>query len=198
MNAPAQRRWTWRSGALRAVAYQALALVLIGACAWFLAHNTLANLRAHGIRSGFDFLLGPAGFDIGESPIPYEPSDPYWKAIGVGLLMFGTSLAAIGFFRHNAGTGEGPWQRFWAPLIGSVALAVILVVTVFNLYSLLGTAPGSLFTWIPVGVLLLAIAAGLIWAQILRTTKPEIYRNIGVGEQEPLAVLEHALADVKV
>src|SRR5438477_1565254 len=118
--------------------------------------------------------------------------------IGVGLLMFGTSLAAIGFFRHNAGTGEGPWQRFWAPLIGSVALAVILVVTVFNLYSLLGTAPGSLFTWIPVGVLLLAIAAGLIWAQILRTTKPEIYRNIGVGEQEPLAVLEHALADVKV
>ena len=115
MNAPAQRRWTWRSGASRAVAYQALALVWIGACAWFLAHNTLLNLRAHGIRSGFDFLSGPAGFDIGESPIPYEPSDPYWKAIGVGLLntlrvavigivattVLGT-LVGIGRFSRNA------------------------------------------------------------------------------------------------
>ena len=115
MNAPAQRRWTWRSRALRAVAYQALALALIGACAWFLAHNTLANLRAHGIRSGFDFLSGSAGFDIGESPIPYEPSDPYWKAIGVGLLntlrvavigivattILGT-LVGIGRFSRNA------------------------------------------------------------------------------------------------
>ena len=115
MNAPAQRRWTWRSGALRSVAYQILALALIGACAWFFAHNTLANLRAHGIRSGFDFLSGPAGFDIGESPIPYEPSDPYWKAIGVGLLntlrvavigivattVLGT-LAGIGRFSRNA------------------------------------------------------------------------------------------------
>ena len=115
MNAPAQRRWTWRSGALRAVGYQVLALALIGASAWFLVHNTLVNLRAHGIRSGFDFLSGPAGFDIGESPIPYEPSDPYWKAIGVGLLntlrvavigivattVLGT-LVGIGRFSRNA------------------------------------------------------------------------------------------------
>src|SRR5207248_1004531 len=90
-----------------------------------------------------------------------------------------------------------------APIGGSllqsaVALVVILVVTVVNLNSLLGTAPGSALTWIPVGVLVLAILAGLVWAAILRRSRPETYRNIGVGEQEPLAVLEHALADVKV
>jgi len=115
MNAPAQRRWTWRSGALRGVAYQALAFLLIGAGAWYLAHNAFVNLRLHGIRSGFDFLSGPAGFDIGESPIPYEPGDPYWKAIGVGLLntlrvavigivattVLGT-LVGIGRFSRNA------------------------------------------------------------------------------------------------
>jgi general L-amino acid transport system permease protein len=86
MNAPAQSRWTWRSGALRGAAYQAFALALIGVAAWFLVHNTLLNLRAHGIRSGFDFLSAPAGFDIDESLIPYESSDPYWKALAVGVL----------------------------------------------------------------------------------------------------------------
>ncbi len=75
---------------------------------------------------------------------------------------------------------------------------MILVVTVVNLNSLLGTEPGSLLTWIPVAVLVAVLVAGLIWGQILRSRRPEIYRNIGVGEQEPLAVLEHALADVKV
>ncbi len=119
-------------------------------------------------------------------------------AIGVGLLMFGTSLATIGFFRRTAGNGESAWQRVWAPGAGAVALAVILVVTVVNLNSLLGTEPGSLLTWIPVAVLVAVLVAGLIWGQILRSRRPEIYRNIGVGEQEPLAVLEHALADVKV
>jgi general L-amino acid transport system permease protein len=115
MHASVRRRLTWRSGAVRGLAYQALALALIGAGAWYLAHNTFVNLRAHGIRSGFDFLSGPAGFDIGESPIPYEPSDPYWKAIGVGLLntlrvavigivaatVLGT-LVGIGRFSRNA------------------------------------------------------------------------------------------------
>jgi amino acid transporter len=118
--------------------------------------------------------------------------------IGVGLLMFGTSLATLGFFRRVSGNGESAWQRVWAPAAGAFALAVILVITMVNLNSLLGTAPGSLLTWIPVGVLLLAVVTGLAWGQILRSRRPEIYRNIGVGEQEPLAVLEHALANVRV
>ena len=53
---------------------------------WFLAHNTLLNMRVRGIQSGFDFLSGPAGFDIGELMIPYESIDPYWKAFLVGVL----------------------------------------------------------------------------------------------------------------
>jgi len=68
--------------------------------------------------------------------------------IGVGLLMFGTSLATIGFFQRTGGNEESRWQRLWAPAIGALALAVILVVTVVNLNSLLGTAPGSALTWI--------------------------------------------------
>jgi len=85
----------WRSRTLRAWAYQALALALIAAGAAFLMHNTLVNMRVRGIQSGFDFLTGTAGFDIGESPIPYESTDPYWKAFAVGLLNT-LRVAAIG------------------------------------------------------------------------------------------------------
>ena len=86
-DAPTPKRdWSLRSRAMRAVLYQLLALGLIGLGIWFLAHNTLENMRVRGIQSGFDFLTGPAGFDIGEVLIPYESSDPYWKAFLVGIV----------------------------------------------------------------------------------------------------------------
>jgi amino acid transporter len=119
-------------------------------------------------------------------------------AIGVMLLMFGSSLAVIGFFRRGAGTDETQWQRIWAPAIGAFLLAIIFLVTVVNLGSLLATTPGSLLTWVIPGIIAVAAVFGLVWGRTLQTTRPEVYRNIGAGEQEPLAVLEHALADIKV
>jgi general L-amino acid transport system permease protein len=112
---PPKRDWSLRSRAVRAVIYQVLALALLGLAAWFLAHNTLENMRVRGIQSGFDFLTGPAGFDIGEMPIPYESIDPYWKAFLVGVLntlrvaitgiilttVLGT-LVGVGRFSNNA------------------------------------------------------------------------------------------------
>ena len=42
---PPHRDWSLRSRAVRAVIYQGLALALIGLAVWFLAHNTLENMR---------------------------------------------------------------------------------------------------------------------------------------------------------
>ena len=112
---PKTRNWSLRSRAVRGVLYQVFALGLIGAAIWFLAHNTLINMRVRGIQSGFDFLTGPAGFDIGELMIPYDSADPYWKAFLVGILntlrvaiigivlatVLGTALG-VGRFSHNA------------------------------------------------------------------------------------------------
>ena len=76
----------WRSQRVRAWIYQiALIGMLIVLVGWLL-HNTLGNMRMRGIQSGFDFLLDPAGFDIGESLIPYERSSTYARAFMVGLL----------------------------------------------------------------------------------------------------------------
>jgi general L-amino acid transport system permease protein len=112
---PKTRDWSLRSRAVRALLYQVLALGLIALGVWFLAHNTMENMRVRGIQSGFDFLTGPAGFDIGELLIPYESIDPYWKAFLVGVLntlrvavigivlttLLGT-LIGVGRFSNNA------------------------------------------------------------------------------------------------
>jgi general L-amino acid transport system permease protein len=112
---PKRRDWSWRSQAFRGVVYQLVAVAAVGLAVWYLAHNTLANMAARGIQSGFDFLWTPAGFDIGESLIPYDALDPYWKAFLVGVLntlrvaVIGIALATvlgtllgIGRFARNA------------------------------------------------------------------------------------------------
>ena len=44
------RSW-WRSQALRGLAFQLLAVALAAFGAWYLAHNTLANMQARGINA---------------------------------------------------------------------------------------------------------------------------------------------------
>jgi len=79
------RRWTWRSQAFRGVVYQILAVIVLVAAGAYLLHNTLENMRARGIQSGFDFISQPAGFAIGESIVPFDSSESYGKAYLVGL-----------------------------------------------------------------------------------------------------------------
>ncbi|MFZ4479380.1 MAG: amino acid ABC transporter permease [Rhodoferax sp.] len=110
-----KKSWSWRSQAFRGLIYQLLAIGLIVAAVWFLAHNTLLNMKIRGIQSGFDFLSGPAGFDIGESLYPFDSAQPYWQAFLVGLTntlrvaiigiilttLLGT-LLGVGRFSRNA------------------------------------------------------------------------------------------------
>ena len=65
--------------------------------AWYLVSNTLANLEARRIASGFAFLSREAGFEIGEAAFQrYSASDTYLKALAVGLAnTFKVSLAGI-------------------------------------------------------------------------------------------------------
>ena len=82
---PKKKNWSWRSQAFRGLIYQIVAIGLVALGVWFLASNTLHNMQVRGIQSGFDFLKGPAGFDIGESLYPFDSSQPYWQAFLVGL-----------------------------------------------------------------------------------------------------------------
>ncbi|MCB1546853.1 MAG: amino acid ABC transporter permease [Hyphomicrobiaceae bacterium] len=89
------------STAFRGVAYQILlaaGVILVG---YFLYSNVNQNLERQSIATGFRFLTESAGFDIGESLIPYDSNDSYGKALVVGILntllvsVFGVVLATI-------------------------------------------------------------------------------------------------------
>jgi len=82
---PKKNNWSWRSQAFRGLIYQVIAIIAIAGVVWFLAYNTLTNMRVRGIQSGFDFLSQSAGFNIGESLYPFDSAQPYWQAFLVGV-----------------------------------------------------------------------------------------------------------------
>jgi amino acid transporter len=118
-------------------------------------------------------------------------------ALGVMTLMVASSLAALRFYRRGGGTNEGPWTRVVAPLFGAIAMSGVLITTIANLDSLLGTDHGSRMVWIVPGVIALAALGGVVWAAVVRR-RPEVYRAIGRGEPEPLAELEQHLTTVDI
>lgn len=109
------KRLSWNTPAVRALVYQGAALAAVALLAWFLVSNTLANLAARNIASGFDFLGREAGFAIGETAISYGPQDSYGRAIAVGMLNT-LRVAAIGIVLATVlGTlvGIGRLSRNW-------------------------------------------------------------------------------------
>ncbi len=81
-----KRRLSWNDPGVRAIIYQGLILGIVGFAVWYLVSNTLYNLAARNISTGFGFVNREAGFAIGESIIPYTPADTYGRAIWVGLI----------------------------------------------------------------------------------------------------------------
>jgi general L-amino acid transport system permease protein len=76
----------WNNPRVRAMLFQAIALVATVAFGLYVFDNTQTNLRRLGIASGFDFLSSPAGFDILQSLIPYSATSSYGRVFGVALL----------------------------------------------------------------------------------------------------------------
>lgn len=76
----------WRNQAVRAIAYQVIAIGVVVGVAAFLIHNTLENLATRNIATGFGFLNQESGFPIGESLVPFSPTDTYGRALYVGFL----------------------------------------------------------------------------------------------------------------
>ncbi|MFB9952012.1 amino acid ABC transporter permease [Rhizobium puerariae] len=77
----------------RGIFFQALTLLIVIAAGWWIFDNTAANLARSGTASGYGFLRGRAGFDIGQALIPYTSDSTYGRAILVGFL--NTVLVAV-------------------------------------------------------------------------------------------------------
>ena len=77
----------WRDPKIRQVIYQILVVIGVALFAGYLVANTMANLEARSIRTGFGFLSNEAGFNIGgDSLISYDASESYGRAFLVGVV----------------------------------------------------------------------------------------------------------------
>ncbi|HEY9770516.1 MAG TPA: ABC transporter permease subunit [Coleofasciculaceae cyanobacterium] len=91
----------WRDSRLIKIAGQIVVLaIVIMAIAW-LGNNLLNNFRRLNLTFGFDFLSRAASFGIANPPIEYSPTDPYTRALVIGLLnslkvmFFGIIIAGV-------------------------------------------------------------------------------------------------------
>ena len=86
---PPVRRGAWTAVAgwwgPRPLVQVAVILGVAALLAWLGAGIT-ASMRQAGITPGFAFLWRAAGFQIGETPIPFQAGDTYLRAITVGLV----------------------------------------------------------------------------------------------------------------
>ena len=82
-SAPTPRQVRRRRAALLQQLVLLAALAAVGAV---IVRNTILNLQARGLASGFDFLWQEAGFNVGFSLIQADASSTYGRIFLVGLL----------------------------------------------------------------------------------------------------------------
>ncbi len=91
----------WRNSILLSVLGQLAFLAIVIAIIFFLGNNLVNNFQRLGLNFGFNFLSRTASFPIANPIIPYSPTDPYAKAILIGLInslqvmCFGIIIATI-------------------------------------------------------------------------------------------------------
>ncbi|TDO15247.1 amino acid ABC transporter permease [Halomonas ventosae] len=76
----------WRDPTFRALLVQGILLLALGAFIAMVVSNTMANLEARGISTGFGFLQDRAGFSIPQTLIDYSGDSTYARTFVVGLL----------------------------------------------------------------------------------------------------------------
>jgi cell shape-determining protein MreD len=103
-------------------------------------------------------------------------------AAGLVLLMGLTAFAVIGYFRRNT-HGLSLWVRVIAPAVSGVLLIAMFVMILGNFQLMLGQAEPDATTFVLPGLIIAALAIGIVWALVLRSTKPAIYRQIGHGTE---------------
>lgn len=76
----------WNDPHYRALFFQVLLIAGLGVFLVLIINNTLSNMEARGISTGFAFLSERSGFDILQSLIPFSADSTYGKTFVVGLL----------------------------------------------------------------------------------------------------------------
>ena len=76
----------WRDIRFLQILAQVIFMLALAVAAGILITNVTDNLARQGLTVGYGFMKNPASFDIGETFIPYEPTDTYQGALIVSLV----------------------------------------------------------------------------------------------------------------
>ena len=110
------------------------------------------------------------------------------SAVAILLLMSGTSIAVIGFFRGRPARAT-VWQRVIAPSLATAGMLGLLAVVVGN-FDALGIDPASPLRWVLPALVVAVAIIGALLAQGIRRARPEAFAMIGTvgmsvdGEEE--------------
>ena len=113
----------------------------------------------------------------------------YISAVGILLLMIGTSIACIVYL--NKRQDEGVWRATIAPGLATIALGVIMYIVTTNADAMLGTEKASILKYVFPGLVIAAALVGLLWGAFLKSANEPVYAGIGNGgpaEDEFVAV----------
>lgn len=152
----------WRDVRVLRVAGQLVVVLAVALLLGFLVRNLTVAMAERGLSFEFAFLEQTAGFDIGESPIPYRATDTYAQAFVVGLLntlfisILGILLAtvlgvALGVARLSPNWLVSRVAAGYVELIRNTPLLVQLFIIYFAVLSQLPAVrdsivlPGSIF-----------------------------------------------------
>lgn len=145
--------WRMRERARKRREYtlQAALLLLLVALVATVVTTVGANLDARNIRSGFDFLASRAGFEIGETLVPFSSGDTFLKAFAVGTLntLYVSVWAIItstvlGFIVGLMRLSRHPMLRFLGTAHVEAYRNIPLLVLLFSLYLVVTE-------WLPTG-----------------------------------------------
>ncbi len=139
----------WNDPKYRALFFQIVLVAALGYFFYTIVQNTLDNMNARGVSTGFGFMSEPAGFDILQTLIPFDSTYTFGRSFLVGVLntllvtAFGIVFATLLGFLVGIARLSNNW------LISKIATVYIetfrnipLLIQIIFWYSLIvGTLP---------------------------------------------------------
>ena len=112
---------------------------------------------------------------------------------GILVLLLGTSLSVLNFFRQNH-RDESIWSRVIAPILATAGLGYVMYYVIKGFANLLGVDAHDPVRWIMPGLYLAVAVIGVLWALTLKSGKPDVYDGIGLGATAGTAVAAMTVA----
>jgi general L-amino acid transport system permease protein len=140
----------WRDIRFLKILAQVIFIVVLALAAAYLYRNVTTNLARQGLAVGYGFMSNPASFGIGESFIPFDPSNTYARALVVGLVntlvvsVLGIVLTTVVGVLAGVARLSSNWliNRFAAAYVGVIRNTPLLLQLMFWYFGVIIQLPG--------------------------------------------------------